>query len=83
MINKYQKKPVVIEAILFDGSHESASEIQSWGGTANIDYNDHGLSIMTLEGRMTANIGDYIIKGVCGEFYPCKPDIFYETYMSL
>lgn len=39
-----------------------------------------GLKIITLEGTMTANIGDYIIKGVSGEFYPCKPDIFHKTY---
>lgn len=41
---------------------------------------DNGLIINTLEGNMKANVGDYIIKGLKGEFYPCKPDVFHEKY---
>lgn len=51
------------------------------------DYVDYarkeGLKIHTLEGEMTASVGDYIIKGVNGEFYPCKPDIFHKTYEKI
>ena len=42
--------------------------------------NEKGMKISTLEGEMTASINDYIIKGIKGEFYPCKPDIFEQTY---
>jgi hypothetical protein len=83
MIKKYVKKPVVIEAIKFIGSnHRETSKFVnapiSYGiGTDNTVSE---LIITTLEGNMTANIGDYIIKGVKGEFYPCKPDIFEMTY---
>lgn len=91
---KYRKKPVVIEAVLFDGSHKSVKECLDLMGQAVLsdtptqryfdDYvnlvNDKGMSINTLEGVMTASVGDYIIKGVNGEFYPCKPDIFEKTY---
>lgn len=80
---KYIKKPVVIEAIQFTGSHESAFEIQKWGGEATIDVADHGLYIDTLEGRMHVAIGDYVIRGVRGEFYSCREDIFEETYEKL
>ena len=85
---KFRKKPVVIEAIqlrwdtwnemcdfvgmgkLSDGKPEGIS----------LPNNIIGLSIPTLEGVMTASEGDWIIKGVNGEFYPCKPDIFEKTY---
>lgn len=87
---RYRKKPVVIEAIQWDG--RNFEEISNFVGSA-LDYyiNDcawragagqpvRHLTIKTLEGDMNVNIGDYIIKGVRGEFYPCKPDIFKETY---
>ena len=74
---KYRKKPVVIEAIRFIGSNYE--EIREF-----IDQNtlcsDSSIVIPTLEGDMVAQKGDYIIKGVQGEFYPCKPEIFKETY---
>ncbi len=88
MIKKYRKKPVVIEAIQFTG--DNWGEIQEWmyqsGSkrfkTCGVDKDGEVITIIikTLEGEMTANIGDYIIKGVNGEFYPCKPDIFEKTY---
>jgi len=76
---KYRKKPVVIDAIQWTG--ENAVEIDMF----LFDYDDRywngdKLIIRTLEGEMTANIGDWIIKGVKNEFYPCKPDIFNQTY---
>lgn len=78
MINKYVKKPVVVEAIKYDGTNKV--EIQEFMDRYLDDTQDGQLKIETLEGIMLANIGDYIIKGVSGEFYPCKPDIFEKTY---
>lgn len=79
---KYRKKPVVIEAIRFMGDNQ---EIVKLFGTAGIDYagREDKLSIRTLEGVMTATKGDWIIKGIKGEFYPCKPDIFEATYEAV
>lgn len=80
-MKKYRKKPVVIEADIFDGTLESAQKIAKWAGSPfNWTGHQDGLTIPTLEGDMTASKGDYIIKGVKGEFYPCKPDIFEQTY---
>ena len=89
---KYRKKPVEIEAMLFDIA--SAMDVAAWvnqhldptesidmaAGRWAIDPGDGALLIGTLEGVMRATPGDYIIRGVQGEFYPCKPDIFAETY---
>lgn len=89
---KYRKKPVEIEAIQFDGKNEL--EIKEFVGDSLIvnlikppQNTEKGiipkwveLTIKTLEGDMKVNIGDYVIKGVKGEFYPCKPDIFEMTY---
>jgi hypothetical protein len=83
---KYRKKPVVIEAVQFDGSSISADMISSWSdkkvwsNTTGFGEFLGSLSINTLEGVMTASKGDYIIKGIKGEYYPCKPDIFEATY---
>lgn len=77
MINKYRKKPVIIEAIQWNG--KNLSEIDSFVG-GSIDIKGTSLVIHTLEGDMEASINDYIIKGVNGEFYPCKPDVFDKTY---
>ena len=77
MIKKYVKKPVTIEAVKWTG--DNFEEIESFTNTkAFIKCGQ--LIIPTLEGTHIASIGDYIIKGVKGEFYPCKPDIFAETY---
>lgn len=82
---KYRKKPVVIEAIQWDGTnYEEICEFvnASLQRDARELYKGEAsnLLIQTLEGTMEARIYDYIIKGVKGEFYPCKPDIFAETY---
>ncbi|HEL1563485.1 TPA: hypothetical protein TX924_000963 [Streptococcus suis] len=74
---KFRKKPVEIEAIRFTGSNYE--EIREFIGK-NTLCSDLSIVIPTLEGDMVAQKGDYIIKGVHGEFYPCKPDIFNETY---
>lgn len=79
---KYRKKPVVIEAVKWTG--DNMDEIRRFvPESANVQRSlPHGscLYIPTLEGEMTAQVGDWIIKGVKGEFYPCKPDIFEATY---
>lgn len=80
-MGKYRKKPVVIEAIQWRGTNQT--EILHFMGYTNAGTNDDGtrfLLINTLEGIMTASQDDWIIKGVDGEFYPCKPDIFEKTY---
>jgi hypothetical protein len=78
---KATKKPVTIECMKWDG--ENIEEIKAFVGSAYIGGEndiDKKLVISTLEGDMLASVGDYIIKGVKGEFYPCKPDIFEKTY---
>lgn len=76
---KFKKKPIVIEAIQFTGNN--FDEICRFAGLAvRIVGREQSLHINTLEGIMKASPGDYIIKGVNGEFYPCKPDIFEKTY---
>ena len=89
-IQKYRKKPVVIEAVQWDGTTKSANEIVVWirsyGGEVQwAHYPDMGneLTIVTLEGLMEVNPDDYVIKGVEDEFYPCKPDIFEQTYEAV
>ena len=78
---QYSKKPVTIEAIqLTDDNH---SEIIQWLSSYNVEAHtlkSTELYIETLEGVMKASIGDYIIKGVKDEFYPCREDIFKMTY---
>lgn len=79
---KYKKKPVVIEAVKWNG--DKISEVTDWISKA-LDAGvimrlGNEVKIHTLEGIMTASSGDYIIKGVNGEIYPCKPDIFEKTY---
>lgn len=83
MVQKYQKKPVVVEAIQFDGLN--LAEIKDFvGDKCEIKYVGAPLTaqiiIHTLEGDMNVSLYDYVIKGVKGEFYPCKPDIFLDTY---
>lgn len=83
---KYRKKPVVIEAVQFFDTSESIEELSKFIDNQNlrVSYADPinpVVKIETLEGVMNASVGDYIIKGINGEFYPCKPDIFDKTYM--
>ena len=88
---RYRKKPVEVEAMRLD--RHNTKDVCDW--IASCQYhdpdNEHGeqsvgyltdgtVVIDTLEGRMVASIGDYVIRGVKGEFYPCKPDIFEQTY---
>jgi hypothetical protein len=77
---KFRKKPVVVEAIQW--KDQPLTELVQQGFTINayVYPHDRSLAIQTLEGTMVALIGDWIIKGVKGEFYPCKPDIFEQTY---
>lgn len=81
-IKAYCKKPIQIKAAQWDGSLQSAQEIQNWvcDNKASMSYFGGILTIMTLEGAMKVSPGDYVIQGVKGEFYPCKPDVFRETY---
>lgn len=83
---KFRKKPVVIEAHKWDGNVKSFFDwINSFDdkSMSSIGMDDGSLSIGTLEGRMQASLGDWIIRGVEGEFYPCKPDIFEKTYEAV
>ena len=83
MIKRYKKRPVVIEAVQFTG--------WNWAECKDFIAGEHlihpqwmreydYIEIETLEGTMQCSKGDYIIKGINGEFYPCKPDIFTKTY---
>ena len=84
---KFRKKPIVIEAMQWDGSISRLEELLAWNCPARIlPASERGLIIGTLEDGPNceavhvASAGDWIIKGVQGEFYPCKPDIFAATY---
>jgi hypothetical protein len=82
-MGKYRKKPVVIDAIQFSDDSSVISAISDFAGAdIRVDYSVKPpiLKIDTLEGTMVANVGDYVIRGVNGEFYPCKPEIFNKTY---
>ena len=78
MVQKWRKKPVVIEAVQWLGSNQ-VEVISFCKDFARIDIANK-LEIITEEGIMDASVNDYIIRGVNGEFYPCKPDIFAKTY---
>ena len=92
---KYRKKPVVIEAVQWTGKNhremygflegDTEGYIQPYGTNFYIDHSavSGGLVIKTLEGAHIASVGDFIIKGVKGELYPCKPDICAKTYESV
>lgn len=76
---KYRKKPVIIEALQWTGLNED--EIYEFThGLSHYCANDCRMFIQTLEGTVEASSGDFIIRGVEGEYYPCKPDIFEKTY---
>lgn len=81
----YRKKPVVIEAVQWTGDNIEKVESLTKGNTRDIEFDltEKVVRIQTLEGLMTANLNDYIIRGVKGEFYPCKPDIFEQTYEAV
>lgn len=85
---KYQKKPVIIEAFQYDGdliARDGSYCVPDWAQDAHkagvLFYKDTGdLYVETLECDMHVSVGDYVIKGVHGELYPCKPDSFTKTY---
>lgn len=84
---KFRKKPVVIEAVLWDGETGTANQFLGERYGVDWEYTAYNsgpvpgtIIIPTLEGKMMCEIGDWIIKGVKGEFYSCKPDIFELTY---
>jgi len=84
---KFRKKPVEIEAVQFLPNNDSTAAIMALAseGTRQVDIDrtadgHYRMYIHTLEGKMEASIGDWIIRGVSGELYPCKPDIFLKTY---
>lgn len=88
VVRKFRKKPVVVEAIQFTDL-DSYMAIVEWYKTINtstfsaeeaFSFRTPIMLVTTLEGTMAANPGDWIIRGVKGEFYPCKPDIFEATY---
>jgi hypothetical protein len=82
----FRKKPVEIEAVQFNGDAASAAAIRRWMAGFPLQMPNYNLNsterleIETLEGTMRASAGDWIIKGIHGEFYPCKPDVFEKTY---
>jgi len=83
---RYRKKPIVVEAIRFDGYNHRI--LLSWSDGAVVSAKPHKVDyfmvqVETLEGTMDGVVGDWIIKGVKGEFYPCKPDIFEATYEKM
>lgn len=79
----YRKKPVEIQAVKFDG--DNAREIVRWMGERYVSTGANGdrLIITTLEGELRADLGDYVIRGVQGEFYPCRSDVFEATYEAV
>ena len=77
-MKKYRKKPVVIEALQYNG--HNVDECLKFCDKAYKSPVQDFLTIRTLEGMHKCSVGDYIIRGVNGEFYPCKPDIFEKTY---
>ncbi|MEV8610241.1 hypothetical protein AB0383_20330 [Amycolatopsis sp. NPDC051373] len=95
-VQTFRKKPVEIQAMRWDGTASGATPVIEWvlGGGSTVTYRcvddegcqghdsvgTHVLKIETLEGPITASPGDWVIRGVQGEFYPCKPDIFAATY---
>lgn len=91
MVGSYRKRPVTIQATQWTGGQIDALRVMKWinsgGGYAllaadehNIMIDEYKIMIETLEGVMWARVGDWIIRGVKGEYYPCKPDIFAATY---
>lgn len=80
MINHYIKKPVIIRACQWTGENSAEMSVFLNQSYITTSINEKGLYIQTLEGLMKASVGDYIIEGIKGEYYPCKPDIFNETY---
>lgn len=84
---KYRKKPVEVEVIQYQAELGN-NRVMNWLALYGVDvkdwlFHDGEITIPTLEGKMKVSDGDYIIRGVKGEYYPCKPDIFALTYEAL
>lgn len=79
-MQRFRKKPVVVEAEQWLGTVEQKERLLAEGLIMDIPSLDGSCLVPTLEGNMTCQINDYIIKGIKGEYYPCKPDIFELTY---
>lgn len=79
-VGKFVKKPVVIDAMKYTG--HNLLDVITWLSANGKDFvhKDGVLAISTLEGNMEVSVGDWVIRGVQGEFYPCKPDIFIQCY---
>ena len=88
IVKKYQKKPIIVEAVQWDGN-EYIEDLVNWCDRRNgrvLGWYGDGtktLRIETLEGPLRVIPGDWIIKGIKGEFYPCKPDVFEATYQEV
>lgn len=86
-VQQFRKKPVVIEAMQWEGRiNDDNSEVLGWLSVYGVPYRVtvmHELVIPTLEGDMAATPGDWIIRGIKGEFYPCKPEIFAASYEAI
>jgi hypothetical protein len=84
LVRKFRKRPVTVEAMQITDV-KSVLDIEEWINSPAVGYqtNPPTLWIDTLEGRMEARQGDWVIKGVNGEFYPCKPEIFAKTYQEV
>lgn len=83
MIKQYKKKPVIITACRFPDWNEPQEEFYNWSESVGLfwaRYPDGSTLISTLEGELTARPGDFIIRGIKDEFYPCRADIFESTY---
>jgi len=92
---KFRKKPIIIEAMQFDGTYECALEIQKWSqGKVTPGFEEDRvrggmfvfagyLEVPTLEGTMRTNFSDWVIQGVAGEFYPCKEVILQASYDAI
>jgi hypothetical protein len=78
---RYRKKPIIVTAILWDG--KNVDEIRRFCGDEVKVSSSNEPSIKTKEGSMRASVGDMIIRGNHGEFYPCKPDIFRDTFEAV
>jgi len=79
-VRRYRKLPAVIDAVRL--TEKNLEQAARWcdGEVVNLNSQTRGVAICTLEGTMIANVGDYLIRGVEGEHYPCKPNIFKATY---
>ncbi len=78
MIARFRKLPIEVDALCWTG--DNASELVAFLVGCSWQFTHDGIHIDTLEGTMLVSVGDWIIKGILGEFYPCKPDVFKLTY---